>query len=443
MIRRIRRLYFTNQFFYSLLGMALLFTVSFFVKGMFLVVGIVFWLLLICWVWDLMFLHFGKNRVEIERHYPEKLSNGDDNHFELAFISYYPKKVKARVLEEFPMQLQIREKEFEIELSSLIPKHVEYELRPTKRGIYEFGRCHVLVRNLGFFERKFLLEEPLKIPCYPSFIQLRKYQLMATTDRLKEMGIKRIRKIGSTLEFDHVREYVRGDEYRFMNWKASAKHKKLMVNQYQEEKSQPIYSFIDTGRAMRMPFNEMTLLDYSINSVLVLSNAAILKQDRAGMLTFSNGIANHIPAEKRNNQMQKVSEALYSITTLFEESEFGKLYAFANKHINKRSLIFVYTNFETMDSLNRQMPYLKMINKTHIVVVVVFKNTELIQMAKENTHYTIDIYNQIIAEKFVYEKSLIIQELNRQGIQTIYTAPEQLTINSINKYLEIKARGLI
>lgn len=266
---------------------------------------------------------------------------------------------------------------------------------------------------------------------------------MATTDRLKEMGIKRIRKIGSTLEFDHVREYVRGDEYRFMNWKASAKHKKLMVNQYQEEKSQPIYSFIDTGRAMRMPFNEMTLLDYSINSVLVLSNAAILKQDRAGMLTFSNGIANHIPAEKRNNQMQKVSEALYSITTLFEESEFGKLYTFANKHINKRSLIFVYTNFETMDSLNRQMPYLKMINKTHIVVVVVFKNTELIQMAKESTHSTIDIYNQIIAEKFVYEKSLIIQELNRQGIQTIYTAPEQLTINSINKYLEIKARGLI
>lgn len=99
---------------------------------MFLVSGIVFWLLLICWVWDLMFLHFGKNRVEIERHYPEKLSNGDDNHFELAFISHYPKKIKARVLEEFPMQLQIREKEFEIELAPLIPKHVEYELRPTK-----------------------------------------------------------------------------------------------------------------------------------------------------------------------------------------------------------------------------------------------------------------------------------------------------------------------
>ncbi|WP_231577004.1 DUF58 domain-containing protein [Sphingobacterium sp. IITKGP-BTPF85] len=245
------------------------------------------------------------------------------------------------------------------------------------------------------------------------------------------------------MEFDHVRDYVQGDDYRRMNWKASAKVKKLMINQFEEEKSQPIYSFIDTGRAMRMPFEEMTLLDYSINATLVLSNAAILKHDRAGMLTFSKEIGNQVVAEKRNNQMMRISEALYHIQTEFQESEFGNLYTYANKHINKRSLIFIYTNFETLDALNRQLAYLRMLNRSHILVVIVFQNTELDELAKSSPHRTIEIYNQIIAEKFIYEKNLIIQELHRNGIQTIYTAPENLTINSINKYLEIKARGLI
>jgi len=169
----------------------------------------------------------------------------------------------------------------------------------------------------------------------------------------------------------------------------------------------------------------------------------LLKQDRAGLLTFGKEVTNHIPAEKHNAQLKKISDNLYNITTAFEESEFGNLYAFARKHIHKRALIFLYSNFETIAALNRQMPYLRMLNQSHIVVVIVFKNTELIDMAKEPAKKMIAIYSKIIAEKFVYEKQLLIQELTRNGLQTIYTAPEELSIQAINKYLEIKARGLI
>lgn len=438
-----RRLYITNLFFYILLGVTAVYVVGFYIAPMLVVAKILLWSGIVAAIWDLLFLHFPSNKIQIDRQYPEKLSNGDNNPFFLRLKSYYPIRVSARVLEELPMQLQVRDNEFHTQLEPRIWKEIEFSLLPKKRGIYAFDACNVLVKHLGLFERKFVLEEPYVLPCYPSFIQMRKYQLLATTDRLVEMGVKRIRRIGTTFEFDHVREYVKGDEYRHMNWKASAKHRKLMVNQYQEEKSQPIYSFIDIGRAMRMPFNEMTLLDYAINSTLVLSNAAILKQDRAGMLTFSKEVANHLPAEKRNDQIRKISDKLYGITTEFEESEFGNLYGFAQRHINKRSLIFLYTNFETLDALHRQIPYLRMLNKSHIVVVVVFKNTELVDMAREQTNKIHDIYNKIIAEKFVYEKNLIIQELRANGLQTIYTAPEDLSINSINKYLEIKARGLI
>lgn len=442
-MKLIKSLYIGNLFYYVLLGLVAVYVLSFYVEWLRPVATVLLgaWAALL--IWDLIFLFFPRNKVKIERQYPEKLSNGDANLFLLRLTSTYPISVGAKVLEELPMQLQVRTNEYRLRLPSRQEQQIQYELFPKQRGVHAFGFCNVLISHLGFFVRRFVLRDEYNVPCYPSFIQMRKYQLLATTDRLIEMGIKRIRRVGSTMEFDHIREYVRGDEYRHMNWKASAKHNKLMINQFQEEKSQPIYSIIDTGRAMRMPFDGMTLLDYAINSTLVLSNAAILKQDRAGMLTFSVEIGNHVPAEKSNNQMRKISDMLYSVQTEFKETEFGNLYAFSRKHINKRSLIFIYTNFETLDAMNRQLPYLRMLNKSHVVVVVVFKNTELIDLAKQAAHTTIATYNKIIAEKFVYEKNLIIQELNRQGLQTIHTAPEDLSINSINKYLEIKARGLI
>lgn len=442
-MRKLKQLFLTNQFFYSLLGIATLFAISFFIKGLFIVAWIVFWLWLAVLIFDFVVLFAGKGRIEITRVYPEKLSNGDENPMKLIVNSFYPFPTIIEILEEFPIQLQIRNNEFFTRLSAHQSSEISYLMRPTQRGIYQFGRCMALVKRFGFFKRRFVTNQVQEIPCYPSYIQLRKYQLLATSNRLNELGIKRIRRIGSAMEFDHVREYVQGDDYRRMNWKATAKTKKLMVNQYEDEKSQPIYSFIDLGRAMRMPFEGLTLLDYAINASLVLSNATILKQDRAGLLTFSKDVNVFIPAEKRNNQMLKISEALYQVATKFDEPEYGKLYSYANAHINKRSLIFLYTNFETLDSLRRQLNYLSMLNRSHIIVVVVFKNVEVEDLAKSSPKKTIEIYNQIIAEKFIYEKQLIVQELIRNGFQTIYTAPENLTINSINKYLEIKARGLI
>ncbi|WP_343538889.1 DUF58 domain-containing protein [Sphingobacterium thalpophilum] len=442
-MRKLQQLFLTSQFFYSLIGVAALFTISFFIKGLFLAAWGVFWLWMGVLIFDFILLFSGRGRIEVTRVYPEKLSNGDENSMKLIVHSLYPFGTAIEILEEFPVQLQIRDKEFFVRLASNQSEEITYLLRPTQRGVYRFGRCLALVRRLGFIKRRFVVCQPQETPCYPSYIQLRKYQLLATSNRLNELGIKRIRRIGSAMEFDHVREYVRGDDYRHMNWKASAKVTKLMVNQYEEEKSQPIYSFIDLGRAMRMPFEGLSLLDYAINAALVLSNATILKQDRAGLLTFAKDIHAFIPAEKRNNQMLKISEALYQVETRFNEPEFGKLYSYANAHINKRSLIFLYTNFETLDSLNRQMSYLNMLNRSHLIVVVVFKNVEVEDLAKSSPKKTIEIYNQIIAEKFIYEKQLIVQELIRNGFQIIYTTPENLTINSINKYLEIKARGLI
>ena len=194
---------------------------------------------------------------------------------------------------------------------------------------------------------------------------------------------------------------------------------------------------------MKMPFNGMSLLDYAINATLVLSNVILKKQDKAGMFSFSKKVENRVVAEKRTSQMQKILESLYNIKTNFFESDYSRLYVDIKKHINQRSLIILYTNFETMDGLHRQMPYLKGIAKSHLLVVVFFQNTELYQIINKKSDTIQEVYDKVIAEKFIFEKKLIVNELKKYGIHSVLTQPENLTLDTINKYLEIKARGIL
>lgn len=272
---------------------------------------------------------------------------------------------------------------------------------------------------------------------------MRKYELMAFTNKLKDYGMKKIRRIGHTMEFEQIKDYTLGDDVRNINWKASAKRNQLMINQFQDEKSQPVYSVIDKGRVMKMPFEGLKLVDYAINATLVISNIALKKGDKAGMFSFSNKVDNQVMAQKRTSQMNLILETLYNLNTDFRESDFSRLYIDIKRKITQRSLLLLYTNFETLDALHRQLPYLQAIAKNHLLVVVFFENTELSQMLHEPAETTQEIFTKTIAEKFAYEKKLIVNELNKFGIQTILTKPQELTVNTINKYLEIKARGLL
>lgn len=443
MLKKLRLLYLTARFFWSLLGLVGLFVLAFIFPFLLLVAKVITGAFFVVILLDFFLLFLGQGSITIRRKYPEKISNGDQNEFEISVRNTYSRKLHIRILEELPLQFQYRDFTIEGDLRPSQEKRFSYMLRPTERGEYRFGKCNVLVTDLGFLSRRFRLEEDKILACYPSFIQLKKYSLLATTNRLTAVGVKKIRRIGTTLEFELIKEYVPGDDYRFINWKATAKVHKMMVNQYEDEKSQPIYSLIDLGRAMRMPFEELTLLDYAINASLVLSNIAILKGDRAGLLTFSDTLQEHIPPSKRSQQMRLIANALYRVKTDFKEPEFGRLYTYARRKINRRALLFLYTNFETVNALKRQLPYLRLLNKSHIVVVVIFSNTELTTLAGTRGRKLREIYNQVVAEGFVYEKDYIIRELQANGLQTILTEPQNLTINSINKYLELKARGWI
>ncbi len=440
----LKNLYLTKRFFIVLFSLAILFVVSYFFQGLFGVSKLLFYFLLVAFIFDILLLYRNKMGVQAQRVLPEKLSNGDDNTVEIKVVNRFQFKISVKIIDELPIQWQIRDFKIESLLNSSEEKRFTYQVRPTERGEYHFGNLNVFSSSvLGLISRKQQFSAEQMVPNYPSFLQLKKYDFLAFTNKLKLFGLKKIRRIGNTMEFEQIKDYTSGDDVRNINWKATAKRSNLMVNQFQDEKSQPVYSVIDKGRVMKMPFNNLSLLDYAINATLVISNIVLKKHDKAGMFTFSRKVDDRIIAQRRSAQMHLILETLYNVKTDFSESDFSRLYVDVKRHIKQRSLLLLYTNFETMDALHRQLRYLQAINKTHLLVVIFFENTELKSFIDKKATTTHQVFEKTIAEKFIYEKKLIVNELHKYGIQSILTAPENLTVNTINKYLEIKARGLL
>ena len=439
-----KKLYLNNLFFYLLIGNIVFFVVAFFFPKIYKLSWFLFLILIAFLILDTLILFLNKKGIEASRIMAEKLSNGDENAITISIKNYYFFPVFAQIIDEIPFQFQIRDFKIDRKIKPTSQDEISYFLQPTERGTFSFGKLNIYVRSpFSLVSRRYIFDKNHSVPVYPSYIQLRKYDLMAFSNQLFQYGLKKIRRIGHTMEFEQIKEYIPGDDIRTLNWKATAKKNSLMVNQFQDEKSQSVYMVIDKGRLMKMPFNKMSLLDYAINATLVLANVILKKHDKAGMFTFSKKVENRIAAEKRSSQMQLILENLYNIKTDFFESDFSRLYVDIKKNINQRSLIILYTNFETLDGLHRQLPYLKGIAKSHLLVVVFFNNTELeglIHKKAENIH---EIYDQVIAEKFAFEKRLIVNELKKYGIYSVLTDPENLTLDTINKYLEIKARGIL
>ena len=436
-------LFLNIRFFYLLATIAILFVLGFFIPIFFDVSKVLLFMITVLVIIDVFLLYNNKNAIEVVRYLPERLSNGDDNKITLQIKNKYTFIAHLSIIEELPFQFQKRDFVFYQKLKKYQEKNIHYNLKPKERGVYLFGNINVYASTpLQLATKKYILGKEKELKCYPSFLKLREFDFKAFTNQSISYGSKKIRRIGHSLEFEQIKEYVSGDDIRTLNWKATAKRNQLMVNQYVEEKSQPVYSIIDKGRAMQMSFNGLSLLDYAINATLAISNVVLRKQDKAGMLSFSKKLEDWIVAEKRNSQMSLISEALHNLKTDFSESDFSSLYTVIKRKITHRSLLIVYTNFETMDGLNRQLTYLRALAKNHLVLVVFFKNTELNSLINSKAENIQQVYDTIIAEKFMYEKQRIVNELKKYGIQSVLTKPEDLTGNTINKYLELKSRGL-
>jgi uncharacterized protein (DUF58 family) len=439
-----KNLFLTSRLFTGLGVGALLFLLSFFFTWLGDIPYVFFWVIIALFLVDVWIMYRQPKGVFAKRAAPERLSNGDENEIGIYIENFYPFGIDLEIIDEIPHQFQKRDVNFTINLKTHQHKLLNYSIRPTKRGEYDFGFLRVYTQSpLGLISRRFNFDQSQMLPVYPSFLQMRRYELMAISNRLNEVGIKKIRRLGNSMEFEQIKNYVSGDDYRTVNWKATARQGALMVNNYTEEKSQHVYCIIDKSRAMKMPFDGLSLLDYAINASLVLSSVALLKEDKAGLITMSDKKGAIITADRRPTQLNKIMEVLYKEKTRYLETNMELLYSTVRSTLKQRSLIVFFTNFESMSALERQLPFLKRIAKFHLLVMVFFENTELKKVSEEEAANVEEIYIKTIAEKFVFEKKLIVRELARHGISSILTAPQNVTVNTINRYLELKARQKI
>jgi len=437
-------LFLTDRLFAALVVCIVLFLLKFFFNWLgdipFITLGAVLILLAL----DIFILYRNINGIEAKRFTSKRLSNGDENPIKIEVKNNYGFAVKVRVIDEVPFQFQLRDKDFKLSLNPADSKSIHYNLRPTKRGAYDFGFIRTYVSSpIGLITRRYNLGGASVLPVYPSFINLGQYELMAVSRYLSEFGIKKIRKVGQSSEFDQIKNYVGGDDIRTINWKATARKGSLMVNNYTDERSQNIYCIIDKSRVMRMPFEGLSLLDYAINASVALSKVAMLKEDKAGLITISETIGAIIPADRKSAQLGNIMNVLYNEKTRYLESNLEALYSAVRSVVKQRGLLMFFTNFESLSALQRQLPYLKKISKYHLLLVVFFENTELKSLSTAPAKDIEGIYHKTIAEKFIYEKKLMVKELNKHGILSILTPPQKLTINVINQYLALKAQQRI
>ena len=490
---------FLNRLFYLLMAVVILvFVLGFAVPPLFTVGKVLLALLVVAVVTDIGLLYnwWPLRRSQIEnresvngksigafRTMAERFSNGDENPVKIRIESNYGFRIGVEVIDEIPFVFQRRDVCFKARIGSMGDTTIIYKLTPTERGVYDFGHVRVFVSTpLRLAQRRFTCCEPQQVKVYPSYLMLRQYELLAISNNLTEMGIKRIRRIGHNTDFEQIKDYVVGDDYRTINWRATARRHQLMVNVYQEERSQQVFCVIDKGRMMQQAFRPqtsdfrpqtsdfgphtsdfgpqtsdfgpqtsgslpMTLLDYSINAALVLSFVAVNKQDKAGLITFSTQMETFVPASRQPGHLQTLQEALYAEKAVFGETDYSALLAGLTRHVSHRSLLVLFTSFTSMPALRRQLSFLRQLAMRHRLLVVFFEDKELKEMIREKGEVnsakgkeksTEAYYQRVIAEKFAYEQRLIVSTLRQYGIQSLLTTPDNLSVNVINKYLEIK-----
>ncbi len=390
------------------------------------------------WLWSKGRMVHARRRLE------ERLNNGEPNIVRIRLKSLYPSTITASVVDELPIQFQERDFHLHVRLDGGQERDVSYSVRPVERGVYSFGAVNVFVKGpLGLVERRFRWDADHECKVYPSVTVMRKAELHAFSNRLVKHGQRRLRRLGHTMDFEKIKNYVSGDDVRSLNWKATARSGNLMVNQYQDERSQDVVAVLDTGRIMRAPFDGMTSLDYAINAALAFSNVVIKKHDRAGLITYGAHGSSMVTPGSKPEQIVQINETLYALQTDFEETNDEHLVLRIRTSLRHRSLVMLFTNIDSMSALHRRLPYFQLIATRHVLVVVIFENVEVRALAASRAATIEDVYKRTVARDFLQQKRDIAMELRHRGIHCVLAAPTQLSIASIDRYLELKTRGLI
>ena len=276
---------------------------------------------------------------------------------------------------------------------------------------------------------------------YPNVLEVRKYDLLARKGLLFELGLRQARMFGVGTEFERLREYNTDDEFRRINWKATARFGKPIAVEFETERSQYVVSVIDTGRLMRPPIGELAKLDYVINASLLLSYVASLKDDHIGMLTFADEVGTYLAPRRGKSQFYRMLEALYNVQFQPVEADYARALSYLSLKHKRRSLIVLFTDLATLEASRPLIANLGRLAQRHLPLCVTISDPNITHLSGQPVRDSTAVYQRAVAEMLLDERQVILDTLNRHGVLTLDVPADKLTVSLINTYLELKGKG--
>lgn len=362
----------------------------------------------------------------------------------LLVSNHSTRPVVMQVRDGVPEELRAEPDEFQLAIQGRSRATLRYVLRPSRRGAFSIAATHLRVASrLGFWSR--LLECPAEtsLHVYPDMQQLAQYALLARTNRLSLLGVRRTRRIGQDQDFERLREFAIDDNYRHIDWRATARRQKLTVKDFQATQSQRVVFLIDCGRMMVNEAAGLSLLDHALNAMLMLSYVALRQNDAVGLLCFSDEIHGFVPPRGGMAQMNRLLHACYDRFPRLVESRYDQAFRYVAAHCRKRSLVVLITNVIDEVNANQVDRYLSNLVGRHLPLGVLLRDRRLFAAADAEEPHDDALWRAAAAADILLWRRQVLADMQAKGVLALDAFPEEMTAPLVNRYLQVKARHLL
>jgi uncharacterized protein (DUF58 family) len=371
-------------------------------------------------------------------------SLGKPHEVQLTVSNRQPKSRRVGVHDDVPDECVATPERFELQLPPQSRVTTHYQLAAQRRGAFRLEAVYLRVTSrLGLWQRLFKFPAESELHVYPDMQQMREYALLARTDRLRLLGLRRVRRIGQDNEFERLRDYTLDDNFKHIDWRSTARRNKLTVKDFQVNQSQRVIFLVDCGRMMTNTVAGISLLDHALNAALMLAYVALRKGDAVGMLCFADDVQRFVPPRGGMNQMNQLLHASFDRFPRLVESRYDEAFVYLNARCRKRSLVILLTNVIDEVNSNQVSRYLTSVAGRHLPLAVMLRDHAVFDAAAITPSDEQSLFHAAVANEIVNWRRGVLTDLEHQGVLSLDVFPEQMTAPLVNRYLEIKARHLL
>lgn len=387
------------------------------------------------------------NQIEVERLHERRLSLGAPNLITILVTNTSPRPLRFTLRDEYPVEMPVDADVLAGVAEPLGLCELRYHVRPQRRGDYQFGDVVMRYEGvLGCHRRQVRFPAAQTVQVYPNLLEARKYDLLIRRGQLRTIGLRSIRQLGQGGEFEHLREYTTDDEYRRINWKATARRGKPIVAEIEAERSQQIICVIDAGRLMATPVADplqpddagLTRLDYVVNTALMLSYVVLGKGDQVGMLTFAGKVENFIAPRKGKAQFQRLLEALYNVQAQPVEADVATALAYLDQRQQRRALVIIFTDLANPAAVQPLITHIRRLARRHLPLCVTISDPNIANVAGRSVQDSHGLFRRLVAEQLADERHALLEQIQRSGALTLDVPATALTVSVVNTYLRLK-----